>query len=220
MRPFTDHKRHVLHAFRPSSNSISLSVFRFPQITEQIQNLTVSSTTSNTSNSRTPNSEPHASKSTSLTSVLKETAAANSSKENLAQRLKFLQTQLAHAPMPSITSKRRQLPSIEEAWNLPISAEMSSRQQQSAQNQQQRAFAKNYNCPVSADGPATGNLRRSKRCAKFVHSISEQRLLIFERVAVPLNRRRTSPIVYVCPPDSRRDSSRLFRSLALRQSLS
>lgn len=69
----------------------------------------------------------------------------NTGKENLAQRLKFLQTQLAHAPMPSITSKRRQLPSIEEAWNLPISAEMSSRQQQTAQNNQQRPYARNYN---------------------------------------------------------------------------
>ncbi|XP_059617836.1 histone demethylase UTY isoform X2 [Phlebotomus argentipes] len=64
---------------------------------------------------------------------------------NLQQRIKFLQSQLAHAPMPSITSKRRQLPSIEEAWNLPISAEMSSRQQQqqSAQaNHHQRQFQK------------------------------------------------------------------------------
>lgn len=47
--------------------------------------------------------------------------------------------------MPSITSKRRQLPSIEEAWNLPISAEMSSRQQQTTQSNQQRAYTKNYN---------------------------------------------------------------------------
>ena len=31
--------------------------------------------------------------------------------------------------------RRRQLPSIEEAWNLPISAEMSSRQQQQQQTQ-------------------------------------------------------------------------------------
>lgn len=70
----------------------------------------------------------------------------NTANESLAQRVKFLQTKLAHAPMPSITSKRRQLPSIEEAWNLPISAEMSSRQQQTAQNNQQRAYAtKNYN---------------------------------------------------------------------------
>lgn len=51
--------------------------------------------------------------------------------------------------MPSITSKRRQLPSIEEAWNLPISAEMSSRQQQSAQANQQRSIAKGaYNTQV------------------------------------------------------------------------
>ncbi|XP_044741138.1 lysine-specific demethylase 6A isoform X1 [Chrysoperla carnea] len=56
----------------------------------------------------------------------------------LAHRIKFLKGQLANAPMPSITSKRRQLLSIEEAWNLPISAEMSSRQQQSQNNQQNR----------------------------------------------------------------------------------
>ncbi|KAL1121992.1 hypothetical protein AAG570_003400, partial [Ranatra chinensis] len=54
---------------------------------------------------------------------------------NLTQRIQFLQTHLGNAPMPSITSKRRQLPSIEEAWNLPISAEMSSRQQQQQQQQ-------------------------------------------------------------------------------------
>lgn len=57
--------------------------------------------------------------------------------QSLTQRIKFLQTHLAQAPMPSITSKRRQLPSIEEAWNLPISNEMSSRQQQSTQQRQQ-----------------------------------------------------------------------------------
>ncbi|XP_034833580.2 lysine-specific demethylase 6A [Maniola hyperantus] len=45
----------------------------------------------------------------------------------LRQRLAFLRAHLAHAPMPSVTGKRRPLPSIEEAWNLPISAEMSSR---------------------------------------------------------------------------------------------
>lgn len=56
----------------------------------------------------------------------------------LTQRIKFLKGQLANAPMPSITSKRRQLLSIEEAWNLPISAEMSSRQQQQSQPQQNR----------------------------------------------------------------------------------
>ncbi|PNF25614.1 hypothetical protein B7P43_G03832 [Cryptotermes secundus] len=58
---------------------------------------------------------------------------------NLGHRIKFLQSHLANPPMPSITSKRRQLPSIEEAWNLPISAEMSSRQQQQQQQQQQNS---------------------------------------------------------------------------------
>lgn len=55
---------------------------------------------------------------------------------NLAQRIKFLKQNLAQAPMPSITSKRRQLCSIEEAWNLPISLEMNSRQQQQQTNRQ------------------------------------------------------------------------------------
>lgn len=67
---------------------------------------------------------------------------------NLSQRIKFLQSHLASAPMPSITSKRRQLPSIEEAWNLPISAEMSSRQQQQQQQQQNQAA-------VQQRGPGT-----------------------------------------------------------------
>lgn len=52
---------------------------------------------------------------------------------SLQQRISFLQSHLSQAPMPSVATKRRQLPSIEEAWNLPISAEMSSRQQQQQQ---------------------------------------------------------------------------------------
>lgn len=125
------------------------------QISEQIQNLTVSSTTNTSTNTTTTNSRSPATDvlsastasntSNSIVNISKETTAANTGKENLAQRLKFLQTQLAHAPMPSITAKRRQLPTIEEAWNLPISAEMSSRQQQSAQTNQQRTYARNYN---------------------------------------------------------------------------
>ncbi|XP_033207500.1 histone demethylase UTY isoform X3 [Belonocnema kinseyi] len=49
---------------------------------------------------------------------------------SLVQRINFLQTHLCQAPMPSVTTARRALPPIDEAWNLPISAEMSSRQQQ------------------------------------------------------------------------------------------
>lgn len=81
---------------------------------------------------------------------------------HLQARLKFLQTQLSHAPMPSITSKRRQLPSIEEAWNVPISAEMSSRQQQSSaqatSQQRQQQYKSTTNGSVSSyNGAATGN---------------------------------------------------------------
>ncbi|KAK5639667.1 hypothetical protein RI129_012159 [Pyrocoelia pectoralis] len=64
----------------------------------------------------------------------------------LTQRIAFLQTHLANAPMPSATSQRKQLLSIEEAWNLPISAEMSSRQQQQQQSgaQQPRPITQTY----------------------------------------------------------------------------
>ncbi|XP_060537446.1 histone demethylase UTY isoform X2 [Cylas formicarius] len=75
---------------------------------------------------------------------------------HLTQRINFLQAHLANAPMPSITSQRRQLLSIEEAWNLPISAEMSSRQQQQ-QTQPSRtgsqSFQKNYSASTPQGPP-------------------------------------------------------------------
>ncbi|XP_076262257.1 utx histone demethylase isoform X2 [Rhynchophorus ferrugineus] len=61
---------------------------------------------------------------------------------HLTQRINFLQDRLSNAQMPSITSQRKQLLSIEEAWNLPISAEMSSRQQQNRNTSQ--SFQKPY----------------------------------------------------------------------------
>lgn len=77
---------------------------------------------------------------------------------NLQARIKFLQSQLSHAPMPSITSKRRQLPSIEEAWNVPISAEMSSRQQQqsSAQATSQQQQQQQQRQKSSSSGTGNG----------------------------------------------------------------
>ena len=44
---------------------------------------------------------------------------------SLSDRIKFLQTQLANAPVSSQATK---LPCIEDAWNIPISQEMNSRQ--------------------------------------------------------------------------------------------
>ncbi|KAJ8975675.1 hypothetical protein NQ317_019630 [Molorchus minor] len=75
---------------------------------------------------------------------------------HLTQRINFLQTHLSNAPMPSVTSQRRQLLSIEEAWNLPISAEMSSRQQQNTQpnrNGTPQSFQKNYSTPQGPPPP-------------------------------------------------------------------
>ncbi|XP_076164957.1 utx histone demethylase isoform X3 [Ptiloglossa arizonensis] len=68
---------------------------------------------------------------------------------SLQQRINFLQSHLSQAPMPSVATKRRQLPSIEEAWNLPISAEMSSRQQQ----QQQPSTGPGYKYGTTPSGP-------------------------------------------------------------------
>ncbi|OXA61182.1 lysine-specific demethylase 6A isoform X2 [Folsomia candida] len=49
---------------------------------------------------------------------------------SLQQRIKFIQSGLAKAPVQTVNGKPRHLPVIEEAWNLPISAEMTARQQQ------------------------------------------------------------------------------------------
>ncbi|CAG9855158.1 unnamed protein product [Phyllotreta striolata] len=75
---------------------------------------------------------------------------------HLTQRINFLQTHLSNAPMPSVTSQRRQLLSIEEAWNLPISAEMSSRQQNSSQPNRSTTtqnYQKNYSTSTPQGPP-------------------------------------------------------------------
>ncbi|EAA12210.5 AGAP008509-PA, partial [Anopheles gambiae str. PEST] len=103
---------------------------------------------------------PAASTGTTTAATGGATTAAAASGTSLTQRIKFLQQHLGNAPMPSITSKRRQLPSIEEAWNLPISNEMSSRQQQTAQAQQ-RQFQKGYgqvSFVIVFVGPAGGGV--------------------------------------------------------------
>ncbi|XP_070173907.1 lysine-specific demethylase 6A-like isoform X1 [Littorina saxatilis] len=47
---------------------------------------------------------------------------------NIAAKIKFLQQNINNIPMQNLHSKPRQLPSIEEAWRLPIPAELTSRQ--------------------------------------------------------------------------------------------
>ncbi|KAM8750136.1 lysine-specific demethylase 6A-like isoform 1-T1 [Rhynchonycteris naso] len=51
-----------------------------------------------------------------------------SNTSTLAGRIKFLQAQLCNLPQSSLQNKTKLLPSIEEAWSLPIPAELTSRQ--------------------------------------------------------------------------------------------
>ncbi|PVD19069.1 hypothetical protein C0Q70_21628 [Pomacea canaliculata] len=51
---------------------------------------------------------------------------------NVAAKIKFLQQNLNNIPMQNLHNKPRTLPSIEEAWRLPIPAELTSRQNTSA----------------------------------------------------------------------------------------
>ena len=48
---------------------------------------------------------------------------------SLHQRIKYLKTQMAQAPPPAAPGKQRSLPTVEDAWNLPISNEMTNRAQ-------------------------------------------------------------------------------------------
>uniref|UniRef100_A0AAJ7UES0 [histone H3]-trimethyl-L-lysine(27) demethylase n=1 Tax=Petromyzon marinus TaxID=7757 RepID=A0AAJ7UES0_PETMA len=57
----------------------------------------------------------------------------------LGQRIKHLQSQLCSLPPGVLASKPKMLPSIEEAWSLPIPAELTSRQG-SASSTPQQAF--------------------------------------------------------------------------------
>lgn len=118
--------------------------------------------------------------------LLKELTVTSSGgkPQSLTQRIKFLQSHLAHAPMPSITSKRRQLLSIEEAWNLPISAEMSSRQQQqSVQANQQRHFQKGGYNQVSIVQILSAYEREKLYKVLVVHSSFFSNFLIFLEIA-------------------------------------
>ncbi|XP_049623106.1 lysine-specific demethylase 6A isoform X3 [Suncus etruscus] len=60
----------------------------------------------------------------------------------LAARIKYLQAQLCNLPQGSLQNKTKLLPSIEEAWSLPIPAELTSRQ--GAMNTAQQNAADNW----------------------------------------------------------------------------
>ncbi|XP_038956603.1 lysine-specific demethylase 6A isoform X5 [Rattus norvegicus] len=61
----------------------------------------------------------------------------------LISRIKFLQAQLCNLPQSSLQNKTKLLPSIEEAWSLPIPAELTSRQ--GAMNTAQQNVSDSWN---------------------------------------------------------------------------
>ncbi|CAG9581195.1 unnamed protein product [Danaus chrysippus] len=95
--------------------------------------------------------------------------AATMGNAPLRQRLAFLRAHLAHAPMPSVTGKRRPLPSIEEAWNLPISAEMSSRAPKAAPPPYPGAAGGSSGGTAASSGGTTGTSGPAKEPASLSH---------------------------------------------------
>ncbi|XP_004401193.1 PREDICTED: lysine-specific demethylase 6A isoform X4 [Odobenus rosmarus divergens] len=72
----------------------------------------------------------------------------------LAGRIKFLQAQLCNLPQGSLQNKTKLLPSIEEAWSLPIPAELTSRQ--GAMNTaQQQSLPVHMITSSQVDGPSS-----------------------------------------------------------------
>ncbi|KAK1167771.1 lysine-specific demethylase 6A isoform X1 [Acipenser oxyrinchus oxyrinchus] len=69
----------------------------------------------------------------------------------LTARIKYLQAQLCNLQQSSLQSKTKMLPSIEEAWSLPIPAELTSRQ--GAMNSAQQACKPHQNNEVGPGQP-------------------------------------------------------------------
>ncbi|KAK6485472.1 lysine-specific demethylase 6A isoform X1 [Huso huso] len=69
----------------------------------------------------------------------------------LTARIKYLQAQLCNLQQSSLQSKTKMLPSIEEAWSLPIPAELTSRQ--GAMNSAQQACKPHQNNEVGLGQP-------------------------------------------------------------------
>ncbi|CAH1245742.1 KDM6A [Branchiostoma lanceolatum] len=63
-----------------------------------------------------------------LTCYIHAANSKNSPSPQLTDRVKALQAQLSNMPPPHMQNKQKILPSIEEAWTLPIPAELTSRQ--------------------------------------------------------------------------------------------
>ncbi|XP_077584160.1 lysine-specific demethylase 6A isoform X3 [Stigmatopora nigra] len=83
----------------------------------------------------------------------------------LAQRIKLLQAQLCNQQPGSLQNKSKMLPSIEEAWSLPIPAELTSRQGSLNAAQAQQACKGEAAQSTSNHSDPEGNPAKKKRTA-------------------------------------------------------
>lgn len=87
-----------------------------------------------------------------LTCYINATSNKASVNPNLAAKIKFLQQHLVNIPIQHLQNRPKALPSLEEAWSLPIPAELISRQAaNSAANQQQQQQHQVSGCVSTSD---------------------------------------------------------------------
>ncbi|XP_075052481.1 lysine-specific demethylase 6A isoform X1 [Mixophyes fleayi] len=102
----------------------------------------------------------------------------------LAARIKYLQAQLCNLPQGSLQNKTKLLPSIEEAWSLPIPAELTSRQ--GAMNSAQQACRPHHQNAESVLGLSQTPISQQ---SMPLHMIPSSQV---DELSSPAKRKRTS----------------------------
>ncbi|KAJ4933290.1 hypothetical protein JOQ06_030123, partial [Pogonophryne albipinna] len=94
----------------------------------------------------------------------------------LTQRIKLLQAQLCNQQPGSLQNKSKMLPSIEEAWSLPIPAELTSRQGalSTAQEQACKAEESNHTDPQASPAKRKRTSSPAKGAGESLESINTQ----------------------------------------------
>ncbi|KAM7041376.1 lysine-specific demethylase 6A-like isoform 10-T10 [Molossus nigricans] len=133
-----------------------------------------------------------------------------SNTSTLAGRIKFLQAQLCNLPQSSLQNKTKLLPSIEEAWSLPIPAELTSRQ--GAMNTAQKASKAHHPKTEPVLGLSqTAVLQQSLP----VHMISSSQV---DGLSSPAKKKRTSsPIKHLEQLQTNKDNLNPAQKLRLEQ---
>uniref|UniRef100_A0A4W3IFH5 [histone H3]-trimethyl-L-lysine(27) demethylase n=1 Tax=Callorhinchus milii TaxID=7868 RepID=A0A4W3IFH5_CALMI len=111
----------------------------------------------------------------------------------LTARIKYLQAQLCNLPQGSLQSKTKMLPSIEEAWSLPIPAELTSRQ--GAMNSAQQACKPHHH----SNEPLVGlSQQQTAQQSLPLHMVPSNQL---DDLSNPAKRKRMSSPTKLNAPD-------------------